>query len=53
MGIIETISDSTIRRILHEVALQPHRTRYWKTARLDADFKHRAEQALWCYSPGN
>jgi DDE superfamily endonuclease len=32
------------------VDLQPHRTRYWKTARLDAQFKERAEQVLWCYS---
>ena len=29
--------------------LQPHRTRYWRTARLDAQFKERAEQVLWCY----
>jgi hypothetical protein len=38
-----------VRRILHDVDLQPHRTRYWKTARLDARFKERAEQVLWCY----
>ena len=35
--------------MLHDVDLQPHRTRYWKTARLDARFKERAEQVLWCY----
>ncbi len=29
--------------------LQPHRTRYWRTARLDARFKDRAEKVLWCY----
>jgi DDE superfamily endonuclease len=34
---------------LHDVDLQPHRTRYWKTARLDDRFKERAEQVLWCY----
>ena len=34
---------------MHDVDLQPHRTRYWKTARLDARFKERAEQVLWCY----
>ena len=33
-----------------DVDLQPHRTRYWKTARLDARFKERAEQVLWCYA---
>jgi transposase len=48
--IIPAISPATVRRILHDVALQPHRTRYWKTARLDARFKERAEQVLWCYA---
>src|SRR5206468_1562093 len=44
------ISPATGRRILHDVDLQPHRTRYWKTPRLDARFKERAEQVLWCYA---
>src|SRR5438552_14177982 len=48
-GIVPAISPRTVRRILHDVDLQPHRTRYWKTARLDARFKERAEQVLWCY----
>jgi transposase len=48
-GIVPSISPATVRRILHDVDLQPHRTRYWKTARLDAKFKERAEQVLWCY----
>ncbi len=48
-GIVPDISDRTVRRILAEVDLQPHRTRYWKTARLDAQFKERAEHVLWCY----
>src|SRR5271166_3438727 len=48
-GIVAGISARTVRRILHDVDLQPHRTRYWKTARLDAQFKERAEQVLWCY----
>ena len=34
-GIVPAISPRTIRRILHEVDLQPHRTWYWRTARLD------------------
>ncbi|OWK44258.1 Mobile element protein [Fimbriiglobus ruber] len=46
---MDTISPRTIRRILDEVDLQPHRTRYWRTARLDATFKERAEKVLWCY----
>jgi transposase len=48
--IIPAISPATVRRILHNVDLQPHRTRYWKTPRLDARFKERAEQVLWCYA---
>jgi transposase len=48
-GILPAVSPATVRRILHGVDLQPHRTRYWKTARLDARFKERAEQVLWCY----
>jgi hypothetical protein len=35
---------------LSKVDLQPHRTRYGKTPRLDARFKERAEQVLWCYA---
>jgi transposase len=48
-GIVAAVSPATVRRILHDVDLQPHRTRYWKTPRLDARFKERAEQVLWCY----
>jgi hypothetical protein len=49
-GIVAQISPRTVRGILHDVDLQPHRTRYWKTARLDARFMERAEQVLWCYA---
>ena len=48
-GIVGSIRPATVRRLLHDVDLQPHRTRYWKTARLDARFQERAEQVLWCY----
>jgi hypothetical protein len=48
-GIVKTISPRTVRQILHDVDLQPHRTRYWKTSHLDARFKERAEKVLWCY----
>jgi DDE superfamily endonuclease len=48
-GIIPSISDRTVRSILDGVDLQPHRTRYWRTARVDAEFKRRAEKVLWCY----
>ena len=49
-GIVARISPRTVRDILSKVDLQPHRTRYWKTLRLDARFKERAEQVLWCYA---
>jgi hypothetical protein len=47
--IVSAISERTVRRLLHEVDLQPHRTRYWKTSAGDPNFKRRAEQVLWCY----
>lgn len=49
-GIVPSISPATVRRILNEVHLQPHRTRYWRTSRLDERFKDRAEKVLWCYA---
>ena len=49
-GIVAAISPRTVRRILDDVDLQPHRTRYWRTSRLDEQFKQRAEQVLWCYA---
>jgi DDE superfamily endonuclease len=48
-GIVGAISPRTVRRVLHGVDLQPHRTRSWRTARLDGRFKERAEKVLWCY----
>jgi len=49
-GIVDSISPALVRRILQHVDLQPHRTRYWRTARLDERFKERAEKVLWCYA---
>jgi transposase len=49
-GIVPTISPRTIRRILQAVDLQPHRTRFWKTATLNAEFMSRAIRILWCYT---
>ena len=48
-GVIESIHYSTVHHILDEVDLQPHRHKYWKTARLDESFKQRTEKVLWCY----
>jgi DDE superfamily endonuclease len=49
-GIVPAISDRTVQTILDQVDLQPHRTRYWRTSRIDAQFKQRAEKILWCYT---
>lgn len=49
-GIIPQISARMVRHILNDIDLQPHRTRYWKTSRLDGLFKRRAERILWCYA---
>lgn len=49
-GIVSRISDRTIQAILNQVDLQPHRTRYWRTSQIDAQFKQRAEKILWCYA---
>ena len=43
-GIVPTISPRTVGRILDDVDLQPHRTRYWRTTRLDARFKQRRRE---------
>lgn len=48
-GIVDAIDGRTVRRILDAVDLQPHRTRYWRTPRLDAQFKARAARVPWCY----
>jgi len=45
-GIMARISPRTVRDILSNVDLQPYRTRYSKTPRLDARFQERAEQVL-------
>ena len=48
-GIVPHLSSRTVQRLLHDVDLQPHRTRSWRTSRLDARYKERAEKVLWCY----
>ena len=49
-GIVPALSGRTVRRILAAADLQPHRVRFWKTARLDAEFLERATTVLWCYA---
>jgi DDE superfamily endonuclease len=49
-GVVSRISPRSIRRILQQVDLQPHRTRFWKTAPRNAAFLERATRILWCYT---
>jgi len=49
-GLVPAISARSVRRILNAVDLQPHRTRFWKTATLNAQFLERAIKILWCYT---
>jgi DDE superfamily endonuclease len=48
-GIVPHIAPSTVALLLRHADLQPHRSRYWKTPTLDAEFRHRAARAVWCY----
>lgn len=49
-GLVPAIGARTVRRILSAVDLQPHRTRFWKTATLNDQFLRRAIKILWCYT---
>ena len=48
-GIAPKIAHSTVSLVLKTAGLQPHRSRYWKTPTLNAEFKRRASRILWCY----
>lgn len=48
-GIVPQIAHSTVSLILRSASLQPHRTRYWKTPTLNAEFRQRAARILWLY----
>lgn len=48
-GIVPRIAHSTVSLLLRHADLQPHRSRSWKTARLDETFVRRATRVLWCY----
>ncbi|SRR6266487_2549501 len=48
-AIVGSIHYTTIARILAAASLQPHRSRYWKTATIDAPFTTKAAQILWRY----
>jgi hypothetical protein len=40
---------TTVARILVQASLQPHRSRYWKTAAIDERFITQAAKMLWRY----
>lgn len=48
-AIVDSIHYTTVARLLADASLQPHRSRYWKTAVIDSEFMRRAAQVLWCY----
>lgn len=48
-GVLPHIAHSTVSLILREADLQPHRSRYWITPTLNADFLQRAGRVLWLY----
>lgn len=48
-AIVDSIHYTTVARILARASLQPHRSRYWKTARLDDACLRLAAKVLWCY----
>ena len=48
-GIVPHIAHSTVSLILRSASLQPHRSRYWKTPTLNAEFRERAARILWLY----
>jgi hypothetical protein len=52
-GIRPKIAHSTVSLILRDADLQPHRSRYWITPTLNAEFLKRASRILWLYERVN
>ncbi len=48
-GLVSHIAHSTVSLILRDADLQPHRSRYWITPTLNAEFLQRAGRILWLY----
>jgi DDE superfamily endonuclease/Homeodomain-like domain len=48
-GLVAHIAHSTVSLILRNADLQPHRSRYWITPTLNAEFIQRAGCILWLY----
>jgi hypothetical protein len=51
-AIIGSMPYTTVARLLAAASLQPHRSRYWKTARIDTRFTTLAAKILWLYDQG-
>jgi hypothetical protein len=52
-AIVASLPSTTVARILAQASLPPHRSRYWKTARLDEEFLRLAAKVLGCYEMVN
>lgn len=48
-GVVGSIHYTTVARISASARLQPHRSRYWKTATIDERFTALAAKILWRY----
>jgi transposase len=48
-AVVGAIHYTTVARILAAASLQPHRSRYWKTATIDERFTTKAARILWRY----
>jgi transposase len=48
-AVVDSIHYTTVARILATASLQPHRSRYWKTATIDERFVTQAAKILWRY----
>jgi transposase len=48
-AVVDSIHYTTVARILATASLQPHRSRYWKTATIDERFVTQAARILWRY----
>ena len=48
-ALVDSIHYTTVAHSLAQATLQPHRSRDWKTARLDDEFLRLAAKVLWCY----
>ena len=48
-AVVASIHYTTVARLLRAASLQPHRSRYWKTAVIDDQFTALAARVLWCY----